>query len=227
MLQNQKLSESNTKYAQGGIAVVFDQHDSVESHIEDTLKAGDGLCDLKVVESVVKEGYDRLNELILWGAEFDKAEDGTYTLGREGGHSKNRIIHHKDITGFEIERALLKAIESNKNIELLEHFFVIDLITDHHIKNRKVSVGEENTCYGAYILNHKTDEIFRVSSKLTILAAGGVGNVYKNTTNPPIATGDGIGLAYRAKALISDMEFIQFHPTALYQEKRRKELFGF
>ncbi|MDH5397567.1 MAG: L-aspartate oxidase [Cyclobacteriaceae bacterium] len=213
-------NESNTKYAQGGIAVVLNKvEDSIEQHIQDTLRAGDGLCDEEVVRVVVEEGIERFHELLQWGANFDKSEAGEFILGREGGHTVNRVASHKDITGYEIERALLNTIHNTSNIKLLTHHFVIDLITDHHLQKRSVTLGEETTCYGAYVLDYKTGDIKNIAAKVTLLASGGVGNVYKNTTNPTIATGDGIGLAYRAKAWVKDMAFIQFHPSALYQDK--------
>ncbi len=206
--------ESNTKYAQGGVAVVSDQdQDSFKKHIKDTLRAGDGLCNEEVVKMVVKEGPERLEELLLWGANFDKDSSGAFSLGKEGGHSEYRIIHHKDVTGFEIERALLKRVHQLENIEILPYHFAIDLITDHHITDENV---KPETCYGAYVLNQKTGYVFRIKADSTLLATGGVGKVYGHTTNPAIATGDGIAMAYRAKARIKDMEFVQFHPTALY-----------
>lgn len=208
--------ESNTKYAQGGLAVVTDfDNDSFNKHIEDTMRAGDGLSDRNVVEIVVKEGPKRFKEIVEWGANFDQSHHGNFTLGREGGHTENRIVHHKDITGFEIERALLEAVKLNPNITLLTHHYVIDLITEHHLNNQVLD--EQNiTCFGAYVLDKKNEKIKRIRAKITLMATGGIGQVYRNTTNPPIATGDGIGLAYRAKANISNMQFIQFHPTALY-----------
>ncbi|WP_203256243.1 L-aspartate oxidase [Hyunsoonleella ulvae] len=206
--------ESNTKYAQGGVAIVLDKdQDSFKKHIKDTLRAGDGLCKEDVVKMVVKEGPKRLKELLLWGANFDTNADGEFRLGKEGGHSEYRIIHHKDITGFEIERALLTRVHQLPNIELLPYHFAIDLITKHHIEDKK---AEDNTCYGAYVLNEKTGHVFTVKADSTLLATGGIGCVYGHTTNPVIATGDGIAMAYRAKARIKDMEFVQFHPTALY-----------
>lgn len=211
--------ESNTKYAQGGVAVVTDfEKDSFEKHIEDTMRAGDGLCKRETVEIVVKEGPERIKEMIEWGANFDKNEFHTYDLGREGGHTENRVVHHKDVTGAEIERALLEAIKRCKNIKLLNHHYVIDLITEHHIPNEPFDKYNLN-CYGAYVLDLTTQEIVKMSSKITLMATGGCGHVYKNTTNPLIATGDGIGLAHRAKAKISNMQFIQFHPTAFYSPR--------
>lgn len=209
--------ESNTKYAQGGVAIVLDkEEDSFKKHIKDTLIAGDGLCDEGVVEIVVKEGPDRLKELLLWGANFDINDAGKFDLGKEGGHSEYRIVHHKDITGYEIERALLSKAHQLKNISILSHHFAIDLITNHHIKNYN---ADDLNCFGAYIFNQKTGKIFIIKANSTLLASGGIGCVYGHTTNPVIATGDGIAMAYRAKARIKDMEFVQFHPTALYDAK--------
>jgi len=208
--------ESNTKYAQGGVAVVTDfTKDSFDKHIEDTLRAGDGLCKRETVEVVVKEGPERIKEIVEWGANFDKDEKQDYDLGREGGHTENRVVHYKDITGAEIERALLKAVESLPNIELFNHHYVIDLLTEHQVPGAEFDKYNLN-CYGAYVLDMKSQQIKKMSAKITLMATGGCGHVYKNTTNPPIATGDGIGLAHRAKAKISNMQFIQFHPTAFY-----------
>jgi L-aspartate oxidase len=198
--------ESNTKYAQGGIAIVLDQDDdSYQKHIQDTLVCGDGLCDEEVVRMVITEGPKRLKELIEWGAKFDKTTKGNFDLGKEGGHSQNRVVHHKDQTGFEIERAILVEAHKKKNIQVLDHHFALDLIT------------EKNSCYGAYALNQKTNEILTFQSDFTLLATGGIGHLYGHTTNPIIATGDGIAMANRANAVTKDMEFIQFHPTALYE----------
>jgi len=211
-------NESNTKYAQGGIAIVIDQiSDSYEQHIQDTLKAGDGLCDLEVVKMVVTEGPKRFNELVNWGVNFDKKSTGDYDLGLEGGHTKNRILHHKDITGFEIEQTLLRQIHQSKNIEILSQHFAVDLITQHQL--HPINGSETTRCFGAYVFNASTQKIETFASKITLLATGGVGQIYQNTTNPFIATGDGIAMAYRAKAKIANMEFIQFHPTALYYPK--------
>jgi len=215
--------ESNTKYAQGGVSIVLDHDkDSFKKHIEDTLIAGDGLCNEAVVEMVVKEGPARLKELLIWGANFDKDSHGNLDLGKEGGHSENRIVHHKDITGYEIERALLERAHQLENIRLLPHFFAIDLITNHHVKDKNTAT---NTCYGAYVLDQKKNTIITIKSDSTLLASGGVGRVYGHTTNPIIATGDGIAMAYRAKTKISDMEFIQFHPTAMYDVRGGRSSF--
>lgn len=213
-----QADETSTKYAQGGVAGVMDPiNDSFEKHIEDTLIAGDGLCNEKVVEIVVKEGVDRINELIGWGAEFDKSKEGAYKLGREGGHSEFRILHHKDVTGKEMERALLEEIEAYPNIEMVKHWFVVDLITQHHLGNLVTKATPDITCFGVYVLNRETNEILKVLAKITLFATGGNGQVYRSTTNPSIATGDGVAMLYRAKGRIENMEFIQFHPTALYE----------
>ncbi len=218
--------ETNTKYAQGGVAVVNDlEHDSFEKHIEDTLIAGDGLCNQHVVEIVVKEGPERVNEIIEWGAKFDKEPDGDYKLGKEGGHSAFRILHHKDITGKEIERALLAAIKRCSNIQLINYCFVVDIITQHHLGYLITKSTPDIECYGVYVLNLRTNKIEKILSKKTLIATGGNGQVYRTTTNPSIATGDGVAMVYRAKGRIENMEFIQFHPTALYEPGIRGHAF--
>lgn len=210
-------SESNTKYAQGGIASVYNKTvDSFEQHLQDTLLAGDGLCDAEIVKMVVEDAPERLEELIYWGTNFDKNDIGNYDLGREGGHSQNRVLHHTDSTGVEIERALLHQVNELSNIEFLTHHYAIDLITEHQVKKKKTKRNGKVSCSGAYVLDIKEGKVKTFISKFTILASGGNGQVYETTTNPTVATGDGIGIAYRAKAEISEMEFIQFHPTALY-----------
>lgn len=212
------VDETNTKYAQGGIAGVMKLgEDSFTKHIEDTLIAGDGLCDKKIVEIVVNEGVERINEIIAWGAQFDKDASGEYKLGKEGGHSENRILHHKDVTGKEMERALLDAVKQCENVELITHCFVLDLITQHHVGYLVTKSTTNIECYGVYVLNLKTNKIEKVISKITMLATGGIGQVYRSTTNPSIATGDGVAMVYRAKGRIENMEFIQFHPTALFE----------
>ncbi len=208
-------AESNTKYAQGGVAVVLDKEgDSFQKHIQDTLIAGDGLCNESVVQMVIKEGPKRFKGLIQWGANFDVDSEGNFNLGKEGGHSEYRVVHHKDITGYEVERALLQCVHQLENVQLLPYHFAIDLITEHHLKQQH---SEKLSCYGAYVLYEKTGEILTIKAQHTILASGGIGKIYGHTTNPNIATGDGIAMAYRAKAQIQDMEFVQFHPTALYK----------
>ena len=210
--------ESNTKYAQGGLAVVTDfSKDNFEKHIEDTMRAGDGENKRDVVEMVVKEGPHRFQELVDWGTHFDQEAGGDYKLGREGGHTENRIVHHKDITGFEIERALLAKANASENIEILDHHYGIDLITQHHVPGKEFN-HDDIHCYGAYILDHKDKKIKKITSKITLVATGGAGHVYKNTTNPLIATGDGIAFVHRARGKVSNMQYYQFHPTALYSK---------
>jgi L-aspartate oxidase len=200
--------ESNTKYAQGGIAVVVDKlEDSFEKHIEDTLICGDGLCDLEVVRMVVTKGPERLQELMDWGAHFDLTSTGAFHVGKEGGHSNSRVVHYKDQTGYEIEKAIVAEAHRQSNIEFYEYHFALDLIIN------------DNSCLGAIVLNEQTNKIITIQSQYTLLATGGIGQVYGHTTNPAVATGDGIAMAKRANASIADMEFIQFHPTALYHEQ--------
>ncbi|MGB5320840.1 L-aspartate oxidase [Lutimonas sp.] len=208
-------SESNTKYAQGGIAAVWDKLDTFEDHIKDTMVAGDYLSDPKVVKMVVEEAPDCMRQLISWGTDFDQNVAGEIDLGKEGGHSTNRILHYKDVTGYELEKTLLEQVDNLPNIQLLPYHFAIDLITDHHLTEK--TDKDEISCYGAYILNQKTNKIDTYLATSVVLATGGIGQVYAATTNPVIATGDGIAMAYRAKARITDMEFVQFHPTSLYQ----------
>jgi L-aspartate oxidase len=209
--------ESNTRYAQGGVAAVWNfEKDSYEKHISDTLIAGDGLCDLKTVEIVVTEGPQRVREIIEWGARFDKDNTLDYDLAKEGGHSENRILHYKDLTGWEIQRTLLEQVDRTPNLKLIEHFFAIDLLTQHHLGHTVTRVTPDIECYGAYALNKQTGVIEKILAKTTVLATGGGGQVYRNTTNPVIATGDGMAMVYRAKGRIENMEFVQFHPTALY-----------
>ncbi|MDQ3550575.1 MAG: L-aspartate oxidase [Bacteroidota bacterium] len=218
--------ETNTKYAQGGIAVVNDLgNDSFEKHIEDTLISGDGLCNRKIVELVIKEGPERVKEIIEWGARFDKDADGDFKLGMEGGHSEFRILHHKDVTGMEIERALLDAIEKSPNINMIKHCFVVDIITQHHLGFLVTKATTDVNCFGVYVLNAKINRIEKIIAGTTLLATGGNGQVYRTTTNPSIATGDGVAMVYRAKGRIENMEFIQFHPTALYEAGKRGQGF--
>lgn len=208
--------ESNTKYAQGGIAAVWHDGDSIEKHIEDTLIAGAGLNDEESVRIVVSEGTERVKELIELGTNFDKTAQGEYDLAKEGGHSEHRILHYKDITGYEIERALVAQVRKHKNITILDHHYAIDIITQHHLGEIVTSQTQGVKCFGAYILNTQTQKIETVLSKITVMATGGAGHVYATTTNPTIATGDGIAMVYRAKGRVQDMEFFQFHPTSLY-----------
>ena len=226
VLTKAESEETNTKYAQGGVAGVTDfDNDSFEKHIDDTLIAGDGLCNRKVVEIVVKEGVERIKEIINWGAEFDKENSGEYSLGKEGGHSEFRVLHHKDVTGKELEDTLLSAIAGKSNIHLINHCFVVDIITQHHLGYLVTKSTPDIECFGVYVLNLEKNKIEKIISKITLLATGGNGQVYRTTTNPSIATGDGVAMAYRAKGRIENMEFIQFHPTALYEAGKSGQAF--
>lgn len=221
VLSKSVLEETATDKAQGGIAAVMYSPDTYEKHIKDTISAGDNLSKPEVVEITIRESTERVKELIDWGTKFDKNIDGSYNLGREGGHTEKRILHHKDSTGAEIQRALIEKVKSDKNIELLENHFAIDLITQHHLGENVTRKRKDTQCFGAYILNEKTGEIFTQLSKITMIASGGTGMVYKMTTNPPTATGDGIAMVYRAKGEVSNMEFIQFHPTSLFKPEEK------
>ncbi|MEI6456225.1 MAG: L-aspartate oxidase [bacterium] len=216
-----KLDDTATSWAQGGIAAVMYTPDSYEKHVRDTIIAGDGLCDERIVRITIEESTDRIKELIRWGAKFDKTKSGRYDLAKEGGHSEYRVLHHKDSTGREIENTLLEQIKHHPNIEVLENFFTVDIITQHHLGVEVNRRTRDVTCYGAYLLNPRTRLVDTILSKVTLLATGGAGNVYSNTTNPLISTGDGIAMTYRAKGTIENMEFIQFHPTALYHPEEK------
>ena len=211
------LEEANTTKAQGGIASVTDLSvDNFEKHIQDTMIAGDFISNPDAVEQVVKNGPQGIRDLIKWGVNFDKKENGEFDLHREGGHSEFRILHHADDTGAEIQRGLMEAVRNNPNIEVLEHHFAVEIITQHHLGIRVTRRTPDIECYGAYILNPDTGKIDTYLSRLTLMATGGTGAVYATTSNPDIATGDGIAMVYRAKGKVKDMEFVQFHPTVLY-----------
>ena len=216
ILTKGEASEGSTKYAQGGIAAVMYDTDSFDKHIADTLVAGDGICDREVVEMTIREAPQRIEELVRYGVEFDKSKGGKFDLHREGGHSEFRILHHKDNTGAEIERGLLQAIHDHPNIELKEHQFAIDIITQHHLGQRVTKHTPDIECYGVYALNCLTNEIDTYLAKVTLLATGGMGNVYTTTTTPIISTGDGVAMVHRARGVLKDLEFMQFHPTSLY-----------
>ena len=210
LISKSDLNEGNTRYAQGGIAVVSNfKKDSFDKHVSDTLNAGAGTCDPEVVKFVIEEGHERLIELMNWGAQFDKKET-KLDLAKEAGHSENRIVHYKDQTGQHIQEALIEKIKTYPNIELLEQHTLVDLITDHH------SIKKENRCYGAYVISQKEEKIIKITAKITVLSTGGAGSLFAHSTNPKIATGDGLGAAYRARVLMSDLPYVQFHPTALY-----------
>ena len=211
------LEEANTALAQGGVASVTNlEVDDFDKHIHDTMVAGDWLSDPAAVSRVVKGAPDQIKELIAWGVNFDKTADGSFDLHREGGHSEFRILHHADNTGFEIQRGLIKAVRSGPQIDVFEHHFAIEIITQHHLGKRVTRHTPDISCYGAYVLDLDSGNVDTFRAKITVMATGGVGAVYQTTTNPLVATGDGIAMVYRAKGTVSDMEFIQFHPTALF-----------
>jgi len=189
------------------------------------LDAGDGLCDEDIVEIVVQEGPERVREIIEWGARFDKIDKEAYDLGREGGHSENRILHYKDLTGWEIQRTLMAKADEFANIEVLEHYFAVDIITQHHLGYNVTRLMSDIECYGAYALNKRTNKIEKLLAKVTVVATGGAGQIYRATTNPVIASGDGIAMVYRAKGWVENMEFVQFHPTALYNPAGENPVF--
>ncbi len=211
-----EIEEANTNYAQGGICSVTYAPDTFEKHIEDTLVCGAGKCDREAVELVVRRAPELIDDLIRWGTRFDKTPDGKFELNREGGHSEHRILHHEDLTGAEIERALVASVKNHPNITVLEHHFAIDLLTQHHLGEFVTRHTRGLACFGAYVLNEKSNEIETMLAKFTIVATGGCGNIYSSTSNPVVATGDGIAMCHRAKAITRHMEFIQFHPTTLY-----------
>ena len=212
-----ELEEANTYFAQGGIASVTNLLvDNFDKHIEDTMIAGDWINDREAVEMVVRGAPDQIKELISWGVNFDKKENGEFDLHREGGHSEFRILHHKDNTGAEIQLSLIEAIKRHPNITIFNHHFAVEIITQHHLGIIVTRHTPGIKCYGAYVLNEDTGKVDTFLSKVTVMATGGCEAVYRNTTNPLIATGDGIAMVYRAKGAVKNMEFIQFHPTTLY-----------
>ncbi len=216
-----KIDDTNTSFAQGGIASVMYSPDNFEKHVQDTLVCGDGMCDEEVVRMVVASAPEQIRQLVDWGVKFDRSPTGEYDLAREGGHSEHRILHHKDNTGAAIEEALVKKVKAHPNIQLLEHHFAVDLLTQHHL-GKEVRRRDGNVeCYGAYILNLATQEVYTFLSRATVLATGGLGNLYHTTTNPSIATADGVAMISRAKGVVENMSFIQFHPTSLYHPGER------
>ncbi len=211
------LDEANTYFAQGGVASVTNlELDDFDKHIHDTMVAGDWLSDPEAVRKVVTEAPEQIRQLIAWGVDFDKKEDGTFDLHREGGHSEFRILHHADNTGAEIQMSLVKRVKGTPNIDIYEHHFAVEIITQHHLGRTVTRRTPDICCYGAYVLDEQTGAVETFLARITVMATGGVGAVYTTTTNPLIATGDGIAMVYRAKGTVRDMEFIQFHPTALY-----------
>jgi L-aspartate oxidase len=221
ILTKAKVEENSTKHAQGGIAAVMVAPDSYEKHIQDTLVAGDGHCDENIVRITVSESTERIKELIAWGTRFDKTHNGEYDLAREGGHSEHRILHYKDQTGSEIERALIANVKKHPNIEILEDLFTVDIITQHHLGEEVTRRRPDICCYGVYALNTKTQKIDTYLAKITMIATGGAGHVYCTTTNPIVSTGDGVAMVFRAKGKVNNMEFFQFHPTSLYNPKEK------
>ncbi len=211
------LEEANTYFAQGGVASVTNLLvDNFDKHIQDTMIAGDWLSDRKAVEQVVRNAPQQIKKLISWGVDFDKDAEGNFDLHREGGHSEFRILHHKDNTGAEIQDSLIRAVQTHSNITVFENYFAIEILTQHHLGMTVTRQTPGIECYGAYIMDMKTGRIDTFLSKITLMATGGIGAVYRTTTNPLVATGDGIAMVYRAKGTVKDMEFVQFHPTALY-----------
>ncbi len=220
LVTKREITESATNYAQGGIASVFSEEDTFESHMEDTMVAGAGICHEDVVKMVVEEGPGVIRTLIEWGVKFTTSGN-TYDLTREGGHSKRRILHADDLTGREIERALVTAVFEHPNIEVYENHTAIDLIVESKILKRPL---ERNRCFGAYVLDVENNRVRTFPAKITLLASGGAGKVYLYTCNPDVASGDGVAMAYRAGAKIANMEFMQFHPTTLYHPQAKSFL---
>lgn len=217
-------AESNTNYAQGGIAAVMGSNDSIEAHVADSLAAGDGLCRREVVEMVVESGPRLIEELVSLGVKFTRSNknDGEkFDLGREGGHSANRVVHARDLTGREIERALLNTISRRQNVKIYENHIAVDLLTLGKLERRRI---RPDTCFGAYVLERQSGKVLPFAANVTMICTGGLGKVYLYTSNPDIATGDGVAMAYRASASVANMEFIQFHPTCLYHPESKNFL---
>ena len=217
MICKTSLDEANTSFAQGGVASVTNlEVDNFDKHIQDTMIAGDYISDYKAVKQVVTMAPEQIKELVEWGVNFDKQQDGKFDLHREGGHSEFRILHHADDTGAEIQRGLMEAVRNCPDIDIKENHFAVEIITQHHLGARVTRRTPYINCYGAYVLNPETQKVDTYLSKVTVMCTGGCGAVYQTTTNPVIATGDGEAMVYRAKGTVADMEFVQFHPTALY-----------
>ncbi len=216
-----EIADCNTNYAQGGICSVTYEPDTFEKHIEDTLVCGAGKCDNEAVELVVRRAPELIQDLIEWGTRFNKTADGRFELHREGGHSEHRILHYEDLTGAEIEIALVESVRNHPRIKVLEHHYAIDLLTQHHLGEFVTRHTRGLACFGAYVLDLDSDKISTMLAKFTVVSAGGCGQIYHTTTNPYVATGDGIAMCHRAKATIQNMEFIQFHPTSLYNPGER------
>ncbi len=219
VLTKKRADDTNTNQAQGGIAAVFDGHDSFARHEADTLRAGAGLCDRDVVRAVVREAPERVRELAALGVGFNRSRRG-FELGREGGHTRRRIVHASDFTGRAIEHALLQQVRAHPNVELREDQLAVDLILDSRLGGRRRG-ARRDACWGAYVMDRTSRRIRPVTARATVLATGGTGKVYLYTTNPDVATGDGLAMAYRAGASVESLEFVQFHPTCLYHPLAR------
>jgi L-aspartate oxidase len=217
VVTKKRLADTNTNWAQGGVAAALAHDDSFERHIEDTLVAGDGLCDRAVVEACVLEGPKQVQRLLDVGVRLDREPSGELDLGREGAHSKNRVVHWQDVTGREIQRGLIAAVEGHANITLLPDHLAVDLLS-------MAKYGGDPACFGAYVLDTRSGEVNTITARATVLASGGTGKVYVYTSNPDVATGDGIAMAYRLGAAVCDLEFVQFHPTVLYHPHARNFL---
>ena len=224
VVTKKEADDTSTSRAQGGIATVLDAADQFEYHIQDTLNAGAGLCHPDVVETIIRNGPRAIRELMDMGANFSLSEEGDLDLGREGGHSHRRIVHAQDMTGREIQRALLQAVLKSDRISLLENHTALNLITRRTFKGGLPSDPADDRCYGCYILNASTGEVATWTARAVVLASGGTGKVYLYTSNPDVATGAGIAMAYRAGADVANMEFIQFHPTCLYHPEAKSFL---
>lgn len=216
-----ELNEGNTLFAQGGVAAVTYAPDSKEKHFNDTMICGAGRSDERAVRLVVDRAPILIKQMVDWGVKFDKNSSGRYDLAREGGHTEYRILHHKDNTGYELQMALSRQVKKHPRIKILEHHFALELLTQHHLGQLVKHSTPNIECYGAYVVNLKKKEVITILAKATVLAAGGIGNIYHTTTNPSVATGDGIAMVHRAKGVIEDMEFVQFHPTSLYNPGER------
>jgi L-aspartate oxidase len=216
-----ELADCNTNFAQGGIAAVMYEPDNIDKHVKDTMVAGAGYCNEEVVRMVVREAPERIRELIEMGVDFDKMPDGKLDMAMEGGHTEHRILHHKDSTGAEIEKVLIKKVREHKNIDIYENHFAIDLLTQHNLGEYVTREWKDIKCYGAYVADLNDSKVKTFLSKVTVLATGGCGNIYLTTTNPAVATGDGLAMVHRANGIIENMEFIQFHPTSLYNPSVR------
>lgn len=216
LVSKTNLEETNTHYAQGGIAAVMYPPDNFEKHVQDTLVAGAGYCNEEVVRMVVQEAPERIREFLEMGMDFDRKPDGTLDLAMEGGHTQHRLLHHKDSTGAEMEKVLARKARENSNIAIYENHFAIDLLTQHNMGDIVRSGRTDIECYGAYVADLNSRKVKTFLSKVTVIATGGIGNVYQTTTNPEIATGDGVAMVKRANGIIENMEFVQFHPTSLF-----------